>query len=182
MRRFETFTKALNSLKKRISALSAFARQLIDRKHMESKSIDFLNQKVLDALNQLETQFDLFRHRLEFHLILARFYNEVKEMSFWIDEKMNNIQSKLNDKKNQGALSLSDKLEHLKRHQALEIELSTNAPRIQSLKSVLNKLKQSNADDHDIDPSILKTTIDSGEQLLVKWRDLNKFVFFIFVL
>lgn len=177
MRRFETFTKALVQLEERVSALNTLAQQLIDSKHMESKNIEFLNQKVLDALNHLGLQLDLFRRRLEFALVLARFDSEVKEMDCWIDGKIKSLQLQLNEKKNHEGLSLSDKLEYLKRHQALEIELSTNAPRIHTLQSLLDTLKQSNADDNDISPLTLKDIIERGEKLFVKWQDLNKFDF-----
>lgn len=178
MRRFETFTKALVQLEERISALNTLAQQLIDQKHMEAENIELWNQKVLSALNNLGSQLDSFRRRLEFALVLARFDNEVKEMSGWIDDKIKHLQSRANDRNNQESLSLSDKLEHLKRHQALEIELSTNAPRIEALQSQLNTLKRGESKTNEYVSTVaLNDIVRRGEHLMVKWRELNKFIF-----
>lgn len=114
---------------------------------------------------------DAFRHRLDFALVLARFDSEVIEMNSWIDEKnisLHNSQAHLHDR-----LSLEDKMTHWKKHQALEIELAANAPRIESLEFQLEELKNilNVSQNNTLKASL--AVVDRGMKMLEQWNQLN---------
>lgn len=73
IKKLETAVKALGQVDERIQAIDATAKQLIERKHMESPNIDQWNKKVESARQQLHTTVNLVRKRLETALALAKY-------------------------------------------------------------------------------------------------------------
>lgn len=137
---------------------------------MEAPNIDSWNRKVLNALNDLGAQLDAFRRRLDCTLVLARFHSQVVEMSCWIEQKTKSLRSSQNHLHDK--LTLEDKMAHLKKHQALEIELTANAPRIQLLCEQLAEFRQDSGILRDSDQR--SEVIQRGEAMVVQWEELNQ--------
>lgn len=113
---------------------------------------------------------EAFRCRLDFALVLAKFDSEINEMTSWIDEKnkfLHNSQTHLHDR-----LSLEDKMTHLKKHQALEIELASNALRIEALAIQLGELKKTSNDQNTMVSSL--RVVERGDEMLQQWFQINK--------
>ncbi|KAI6189412.1 Karst [Aphelenchoides bicaudatus] len=164
MRQFDTFSKSLAQLESRVQFLDQLASRLINEKHMESKAVAQINENVQAAQRRLFDRMDTSRHELEDALRLARFDANVHEMSNWVDEKLAVLRKQTSDEEFR-SLHLDDKLAQLRQHQAVEIQLSTNAERIQSIKDQLAVLRR-----HNLPENVERR----AHLLLKKWDELGE--------
>ncbi|KAI6229996.1 Spectrin repeat-containing domain protein [Aphelenchoides fujianensis] len=132
MRQFDTFGKALGQLDSRVQDLDDLAKRLTDEKHMQIADINEIDARVQDAQRRLHERMDLVRRELEDALRVARFDDSVQELSVWLDEQLALLRAQSADTTPR-PMSVEEKLAQLKGRQALEIQLSANAPRVEAI-------------------------------------------------
>lgn len=84
-------------------------------------------------------------------------------MNSWIDEKLTRLRAQA-EKIRTTHMSLQEKLENLKKQQALEIEITANKPKVNSINHQLTEFKKQ--------IGVSKEVIDRGYLMLSKWDEL----------
>ncbi|CAD5225498.1 unnamed protein product [Bursaphelenchus okinawaensis] len=165
MKQFVTFTKAKQQIDERVEQLDTLAKQFVAEDHIDKVSIQKINKSVQEHLHTLGDQMDIVRRELEDALKLAKFDSNVMELGNWVEEKLNRIKLQTEAEFRQN--SLEDKLKHIKHHQALEIQLSTNEPRIRAVADELAHFQRT-------PNSLPEGVIQRAVCLLRRWDELKQ--------
>lgn len=136
MRQFDMFGRALGQLDSRIADLDELARRLVAEKHMEATAIAELNERVLAAQHRLHERMDAVRRELEAALRVARFDGSVTELQTLVSELLALLNG-APTATDAATLGVDEKLAALKQRQALDIQLTANAPRIRAVEEQL---------------------------------------------
>ena len=143
IRQFETFTKVLSQLSERVALLEDAGQTLIRQEHMEVSRIEANLKRVHAALDECRTQHNDVHRRLQAALQQAKFEDDLTDLDLWINDKLKRLTAQLNEQSK--TMSLEEKLDNLKRQQALEIEVNANQSRINAIGTHLTKLRHSSA-------------------------------------
>jgi spectrin beta len=119
----------------RIKTLRAQSQKFIDARHPDSVLIRERQGALLDAYARLSQSADLRKSRLNDSLKLQQFYRDVEEEEAWIREKEQIASSTDHGKDLVGVLHL------LKKHEALEAEISGREPKMQAVCQVGDEMK-----------------------------------------
>jgi spectrin beta len=141
LRQFETFTKVLGQLSDRVAILDEAGQALIRQEHMEVDRIEGNLKKVHAALDECRSQHNDVHRRLQAALEQAKFEDDLADLDLWINDKLKRLTAQLHEQSK--TMSLEEKLDNLKRQQALEIEVKANEPRINAIRLHLTKLRHS---------------------------------------
>ena len=119
----------------RIKTLRTQSQKIIDSRHPDSPLIRERQGALLDAYTRLSQSADLRKSRLNDSLKLQQFYRDVEEEEAWIREKEQIASSTDHGKDLVGVLHL------LKKHEALEAEVSGREPRMQAVCQMGDRMK-----------------------------------------
>ncbi|KAI6237537.1 hypothetical protein M3Y95_00275500 [Aphelenchoides besseyi] len=169
MRQFDTFGKALGQLDSRVQDLDDLAKRLDDEKHMQIADINESNARVQEAQRQLHGRMDLVRRELEDALRVARFDDNIQELSGWLDERLALLRAQSTEEKTR-AMSVDEKLAQLKGRQALEIQLSANSPRVEAVADQLAAFQKQ----RNLSVPLPEAVVHRANKLLKKWKELKE--------
>jgi len=162
LRQFETFTRVLGQLEERVNLLDDAGHHLIKNKHMEVPRIEANLRHVHTALDECKVHHNDVYRRLQAALDQAKFIDDLMDLDQWIGDKLKRLKSQLEHQSK--SMSLEEKLENLKKQQALEIEVNANKPRIERVRSHLHSLRQGSGLSRNLE--------QQASGVLVKWNEL----------
>uniref|UniRef100_A0A914LZG0 Uncharacterized protein n=1 Tax=Meloidogyne incognita TaxID=6306 RepID=A0A914LZG0_MELIC len=163
-----TLICVLATLEERISRLGEMAETLEEQGHAETEQIQALTRRVTNALNELGEHTNYVKRSLDAAEELAQFEAELADLTDWLIEKEESFRAQqvasFNSSNDSG--QLTNKLERLKRQQALQSELTANTPRLERLLAHKEKIyvRQRGAD--------VKQAITRCEEFFQRWNQL----------
>ncbi|KAI3422187.1 hypothetical protein GPALN_012720 [Globodera pallida] len=161
-REFGTFMRTMAPLEERVKRLAELARELALRGHMEANECKRLAKKVGVRMDLLRDRMEGVQTALDEGAELEQFEAQLAEMSEWVEEKEKRVKAQTVET---GGALLEQKLERLKRQQALQRELDANGARVEVLRACLEKLRGRNG---------TETAVSRCDELLLRWKQLNE--------
>lgn len=122
-------------------------------------------------MDQLVKHLENVQHELDEALQLAKLGDDVADMTAWVNERAARLEQQT--KLTAQSLSFDEKLDYLKKHQALEIELSAHRPRVKAIRDQLESLRRHAGARSKSLAETRTGVLEHGHLLMTTWEELQ---------
>ncbi|KAL3084189.1 hypothetical protein niasHT_039315 [Heterodera trifolii] len=161
-REFGTFVRKIGPLDERVETMAELARELARRGHMEANECKRMAKKVVLRMGGLRERIEKVKRLLDEGAELEQFEAKLSEMCEWVEEKEKRVKAQTAEA---GGASLEQKLDRLKRQQALQREMDANGTRIDKMRERLERLRGRHG---------TETTVSRADEFLLRWSKLSE--------